>query len=164
MLRILRTTCFSLVVSLLPAAPAPAEGRFTLDGLTGWWASTARRVRPGKPAEESWATTQNVLVLGGRYLKMTGTLPGGEKGVPVIAYLGIDPETKLVSLVWIDGAAPAPDLYTGPLPESGPLELRGPTAGGPRKVRLDPGDGTKVTFRFEREVEEASLEVVLEKR
>lgn len=163
----MRRNARTLYLSLLLMVPgsAKAEGtRFTIDGLAGWWLATAQRVRPGQPVQESSATTQNVLVLEGRYIKMTGTLPGEPNGVPVIAYLGLDAATEVVSLVWIDGAAASPRLYSGKRPASGVLELGSPSAEGPDRLRLDPGDGTRVTFRFERTGEPGHLEMVLEKR
>ncbi|HEX4824422.1 MAG TPA: DUF1579 domain-containing protein [Candidatus Polarisedimenticolaceae bacterium] len=85
------------------AASTPAEGHQRLAPMVGKWSAVTEFVMaPGAPAQKHGGTSENELVLGGRYLRQV--YRGLAMGMPFegIGYTGYDNPSKRYVGTWMD--------------------------------------------------------------
>lgn len=116
-------------------ASTPGDHHKKLAGLEGTWNTNVKMwMKPGAPPEESTGTSENKMVLGGRYLQQSysGSMMGGPfNGIGYTAYDNI--KNEFVS-TWIDSAGTGIMVSKGNLMEmSGTVD--DPVTGKPLAVK-----------------------------
>jgi hypothetical protein len=101
-------------------AATPGDAHKNLAGLVGTWDATVKMYsQPGAPAQISTGTSENKLVLGGRWVQETFT--GNFMGMPFsgIGYTGYDNVKKQYVGTWMDSMSTAVMQSAGTADASG---------------------------------------------
>lgn len=104
------------------AFATPGEPHKALDALVGSWDVTSKFwMAPGAPPTESAGTSENKMILGGRYLEQRyeGTMMGGPfSGIGVTAF---DNYKKKFVSTWVDSMGTGIMMMTGTFDKAGKI-------------------------------------------
>jgi len=102
------------IMEIYKKAGTPGDHHKLLARLEGSWTTRTRGwMEPDKPPMESTGTSEQKLILGGRYLRQEYS--GDMMGAPFtgISFLGYDNHTKKYQSIWIDSMSTGIYLFEG---------------------------------------------------